>query len=108
MPCGRLSASSTSWRVISALYTAPGGEESGEAPQSTRPPPVRIRHFRDVKVDFAGAEWVLMAKLLAANERGKEKDYYGITYVLLKQRAGGRERDVRSWLAHSSPMTSSS
>ena len=31
-----------------------------------------------------------MAKLLAANERGKEKDYYGITYVLLKQRAGGR------------------
>lgn len=49
-----------------------------------------------------------MAKLLAANERGKEKDYYGITYVLLKQRAGGRERDVRSWLAHSSPLTSSS
>ena len=59
-------------------------------------------------MDFAGAEWVLDAKLLAANERGKEKDYYGITYVLLKQRAGGRERDVRSWLAHSSPMTSSS
>jgi hypothetical protein len=42
-----------------------------------------------VEVNFAGLRGYLMAKLVAARERGKEKDYYDLTYVLLNNRAGG-------------------
>jgi hypothetical protein len=45
--------------------------------------------FVTVKVNFAGLSGYLMAKLVAARERGKEKDYYDLTYVLLNNRAGG-------------------
>jgi hypothetical protein len=42
-----------------------------------------------VEVNFAGLCGYLMAKLVAARERGKEKDYYDLAYVLLHNRAGG-------------------
>jgi hypothetical protein len=42
-----------------------------------------------VEVNFAGLCGYLMAKLVAARERGKDKDYYDLTYVLLNNRAGG-------------------
>jgi len=45
--------------------------------------------FVTVKVNFAGLSGYLMAKLVAARERGKEKDYYDLTYVLLNNKAGG-------------------
>ncbi|MDQ3379959.1 MAG: hypothetical protein M3546_06510 [Actinomycetota bacterium] len=45
--------------------------------------------FVTVKVNFAGLSGYLMAKLVAARERGKEKDYYDLTYVLLHNKAGG-------------------
>lgn len=45
--------------------------------------------FATVKVNFAGLGGYLMAKLVAARERGKEKDYYDLTYVLLNNRADG-------------------
>lgn len=41
-----------------------------------------------VEVNFAGLCGYLMAKLVAARERGKDKDYYDLTYVLLNNRAG--------------------
>ena len=42
-----------------------------------------------VTIDFAGLSGYLMAKLVAVRERGKEKDYYDLTYVLLHNKAGG-------------------
>ena len=54
--------------------------------------------FVTVKVNFAGLSGYLMAKLVAARERGKEKDYYDLTYVLLNNRAGG-PREVGEQLA---------
>jgi hypothetical protein len=45
--------------------------------------------FVTVKVNFAGLSGYLLAKLVAARERGKEKDYYDLTYVLLNNSAGG-------------------
>lgn len=45
--------------------------------------------FVTVEVNFAGLNGYLMAKLIAARERGKEKDYYDLTYVLLHNTAGG-------------------
>ena len=35
-----------------------------------------------MKVNFAELSGYLMAKLVAARERGKDKDYYDLTYVL--------------------------
>ena len=40
-----------------------------------------------------------MAKLVAARERGKDKDYYDLTYVLLHNRAGG-PHEAGEQLAH--------
>jgi hypothetical protein len=42
-----------------------------------------------VNVNFAGLSGYLLAKLVAARERGKDKDYYDLTYVLLHNKAGG-------------------
>jgi hypothetical protein len=42
-----------------------------------------------VKVNFAGLCAYLMAKLVAARERGMDKDYYDLAYVLMNNRAGG-------------------
>lgn len=42
-----------------------------------------------VDVNFAGLSGYLLAKMFAARERGKEKDYYDLTYVLLHNKAGG-------------------
>jgi hypothetical protein len=42
-----------------------------------------------VNVNFAGLSGYLMAKLVAARERGNDKDYYDLAYVLLNNRAGG-------------------
>jgi len=48
------------------------------------------RRVRDREVNFAGLSGYLLAKLVAARERGKEKDYYDLTYVLLNNRAGAQ------------------
>jgi hypothetical protein len=42
-----------------------------------------------VTANFAGLSGYLMAKLVSSRERGKDKDYYDLTYVLLYNRAGG-------------------
>jgi hypothetical protein len=55
-------------------------ELNGELPDGT---------LTTVTANFAGLEGYLMAKLAAARERGKDKDYYDVTYVLLHNKAGG-------------------
>lgn len=42
-----------------------------------------------VNANFAGLSGYLMAKLVSARDRGKAKDYYDLTYVLLHNAAGG-------------------
>lgn len=42
-----------------------------------------------VKVNFAGLSGYLMAKLVSSRVRGKDKDYYDLTYVLLHNSSGG-------------------
>jgi hypothetical protein len=42
-----------------------------------------------VKVRFAGLEGYLLSKCVAARERGADKDYYDLVFVLIHNRAGG-------------------
>lgn len=42
-----------------------------------------------IRVPFAGLCGYLLAKAMAVTERGKEKDYYDLVYVLLYNRRGG-------------------
>jgi hypothetical protein len=44
---------------------------------------------RTVQVSFAGLEGYLLAKAHAARQRGQDKDYYDLAYVLLHNHAGG-------------------
>lgn len=53
---------------------------------------------RTVRVRFAGLEGYLLTKCVAVRYRGKDKDHYDLTFVLIHNRAGGPRAAARQLL----------